>query len=199
MQPQLSVCLFLASSLFAANTSAQPTLYTIEGADPLLERNIRSHVTIPSLDCGSSLRRLARSTARVDAQIVRAGRALGYYKLRSAVRFDTGDDCWSMHITVEPGDYVTVAAINIQITADQRFFESIEENLPIRLGEQLNQASYERIKTNLSAQAVDVGFFDARFEKSQLLLDLQEDTATVDIAFNPGPRSRFGSVEIERI
>lgn len=191
------IALMCAALFFASDSWAQPGAYGIEGADAQLERNIRTHVTIPNLECNSSQRRLSRFSTRVDNQVLRAGRALGYYGLESTVLFEFDEECWTMNIVVEPGERITVSAIDIEIINEPRLFRTVTENLPMEVGDSLNQADYERIKSNLSSQAIDVGFFAARFEKSQLLLDLQTNTAAVEIDFNPGRRYKFGSVEIE--
>lgn len=136
---------------------------------------------------------------RIKQDIDRAGRALGYYLIQSIVAFTEEDSCWSMSIDIIPGVPVTMSNIDINIRSDARLFSSILENLPLANGDQLNQQSYEEIKTDLSSRAVEVGFFSARFERSQLLLDLQENTADVSIDFAPGERFRFADIEIQAL
>lgn len=178
---------------------AQPASFTIDGADDALSRNIRSHVVIPSVDCTSTERRLSRFTNGINERVIRAGRALGYYNLAASVSFSFDEPCWSLNIAIEPGDPVEISAVDIKIRQDSRLFSSVLDDLPLAIGDQLNQSNYERLKTNLSSRAIEVGFFSARFERSQLLVDLQNNLAAVAIDFDPGERYRFGAAQIEPI
>lgn len=183
----------------SAPVLAQPSTFSISGASEQLERNLRAHITIPSISCETSQARLRRFVPGIKQDIDRAGRALGYYLIQSIIDFPEVEACWSMSVDVIPGAPVMMSNIDVSIRSDARLFTSILENLPLASGDQLNQQRYEEIKTNLSSRAVEIGFFSARFERSQLLLDLQENTASASIDFNPGERYRFGNVEVRPV
>ena len=189
------VCAFLACNLVAA----QPETFTVTGATDQLERNLRALVSIPNVSCETSQARLRRFTPGIKREIERAGRALGYYLIQSSVEFTAGDSCWALSMAIEPGEPVMMSEVDINIRSDARLFSSVLENLPLATGDQLNQKSYEEIKTNLSSRAVEVGFFSARFDRSQLLLDLQENSARASIDFSPGERYRFGEVQLQSV
>lgn len=190
----------IASVLFvSAPGLAQPSTFSISGASEQLERNLRAHITLPNISCETSQARLRRFVPRIMQDIDRAGRALGYYLIQSIIDFPEAEACWSMSVDVIPGAPVMMSNIDVSIRSDARLFTSILENLPLASGDQLNQQRYEEIKTSLSSRAVEIGFFSARFERSQLLLDLQENTANVSIDFDPGERYRFGNVQIQPV
>jgi translocation and assembly module TamA len=193
----LAGLLLAAALILTAPVLAQPSTFTLTGANQQLERNLRAHITIPNTSCESSQARLRRFLPRIKREIDRAGRALGYYQIQSIVAFSEDDSCWTMSIDIIPGVPVMMSDIDVNIRGDARLFSSILEDLPLASGDQLNQQSYEAIKTSLSSRAVEVGFFSARFERSQLLLDLQGNTAQAAIDFDPGERYRFGRVEIQ--
>lgn len=190
----VSLCLSTASLI-----AADATNLTINGATELLERNLRAHIDIPSASCQTSQARLNRFIPRIEKDVDRAARALGYYLIESAVSFSEIESCWALSVDVSPGEPVMLSAIDIDIRSDNRLFSDVLNSLPLATGDQLDQKKYEQIKTDLSSRAVEVGFFSARFEKSQLLLDLEENTAQVAIDFNPGERYRFGAVQLEPI
>jgi translocation and assembly module TamA len=186
-----------AASILSPQIYGQPTTFTIDGASDELSRNVRSHVVIPNVDCSATQRRLSRFSNGINDRVIRAGRALGYYNLEATVSFSLDSECWSLNIDIAPGDPIEISAVDIQIRQDSRLFTRVLDELPVAIGDQLNQANYERIKTNLSTRAIEVGFFSARFERSQLLVDLQNNLAAVAIDFDPGERHRFGITQIE--
>ena len=100
-----------------------------------------------------------------------------------------------MIIDVIPGDPILVGDIHIQIQEHEMLFSSLLADLPLTTGDQLNQSNYERVKTDLSALAIELGFFEARFENAQLKLDLARNLADVAIDFSPGQRYRIGEIE----
>jgi len=193
-------CLLAAFAfLVSAVLSAQPTTITINGATEQLERNLRALVGIPNVSCETSQARLRRFIPGIRQSIDRAGRALGFYFMESSIEFTVEDDCWALGVNIEPGAPLIMSEVEVNIGSDANLFSSVLADLPIAAGDQLNQKLYEEIKTNLSTRAVEMGFFTARFERSQLLLDLQENSARASIDFNPGERYRFGEVQLQSI
>ncbi|MEX0617577.1 MAG: autotransporter assembly complex family protein [Pseudohongiellaceae bacterium] len=182
---------FACSSLLAQSPDV-----SLRGAEGALEQNIRSHLVTPNADCDSTQRRLERFEPQVRQTVTRAARALGYYYLTQNLTFTAGDPCWALRIDVEPGDPITVGEIDITIQNDEELFEDTLDDLPVSTGDQLNHAAYENVKSALSSQAVEYGFFNARFNTSELRLDLQDGTAGIAIDFAPGERYRFGDISI---
>jgi len=175
---------------------AQSPNFVINGAGPELERNIRAHVSLPELGCDQGGYRLARNLPGIRENIVRAGRALGYYRLEHVTRFEQTESCWELRTDVEPGPAVTITAVDVEVSGQQQFFQPTLNDLPVSTGQQLNQSDYERIKTNLRSLAVENGFFDARFPRSELRLDLVDNVAEIDISFEPGERYRLGAIRM---
>jgi len=186
---------FLVMASFAV---AQDPELEIVAADSALTANIRAHVQLPDLDCNASPIRLARFLPGIRQRVVRAGRALGYYRLQQTTRFELTDDCWRLLVEVDAGEPVLFGNIDVAVECHADLFRSATADLPINNGAQLNQSAYVRIKTNLSSLAVEQGFFDARFSRSALQIDLVSNTADVDLMFSPGPRYRIGDVNIEQ-
>jgi translocation and assembly module TamA len=188
----------------------------ISGASENLRENINAHVGSLDARCNSNLRALNQLLPALRRDIDRAAQALGYYNLNQQLQFtealatipdsangtpdvnNPNNNCWQLDITVVPGEPVRFGDINIEITdADARsMFMAVLATLPIRRGQTLDHSQYERLKSMLSSHAVENGFFAARFVRSELNIDLRNNLAMVDIAFEPGERYRFGSVSI---
>lgn len=175
----------------------------ISGVTGRLEENIRAHLGNLDARCSSNLRALNRMLPIMRRDIDRAAQALGYYQTRYQLQFteaavDDSNACWQLDVSVTPGEAVRFGDINITITnADSRaMFTPVLTTLPIQRGQVLDHSQYERLKSMLSSHAVENGFFSARFVRSELNIDLQNNLALVDLEFDPGERYRFGSVEI---
>jgi len=197
--PGFPPLLIITQLMLPGTISAQSLEVKLVGADRRLEENILAHVSFSEFRCDMGMRRLNRQLPAIQEQVIRAGRALGYYQLNHQIEFAQADACWELIIEVEPGEPVTIGSVNLDIASNNDLFSSLLDELSVVEGDQLNQSSYEQLKSSLSAQAIENGFFDARFNRSQLLLDLQRNLASVEIDFDPGPRYRFSAVQVEEI
>lgn len=200
-------------SAIAQPASAEPTArvaaprVNIEGAPPALTENIRAHVGTPDERCNANLRRLNRLLPGIRRDVERAAQAMGYYRLTHQIRFgeaqiadntDAAPACWQLDITVTPGEPIRIGEINIAITdpSRQSLFAPVLSDIPLQRGQVLDHSQYERLKSSLSSHAVENGFFAARFEQSELAIDLQAGQANINLAFEPGERYRFGNISI---
>lgn len=184
-----------------AQEALQPTASNIRisGVSELLADNIRAHIGVPDERCIASQRRLNRLVPVLRRNIERAAQALGYYQLTQQVQFTAAaNTCWQLEITVQPGEPVRIGAVNIGLTdpAWRSVFSPVLDNLPLRPGEQLDHSAYERVKSQLSSQATELGFFSARFQQAELAIDLQQNLANINIQFEPGERYKFSDIRI---
>ncbi|MEK7260354.1 MAG: autotransporter assembly complex family protein [Pseudomonadota bacterium] len=195
------------------SAAAAPSII-IRGADRALDENLRAHLRILSEPCNAEQRRLDRLLPEVTRDVERAAQALGYYQLRQQAGFTAGTPCWSLNIEVTPGEPVRFGTPHINITAAQYTgsillpngeigeidpFARLLAESPVREGARLLHSDYEDLKSSLSAVAVDHGYFAARFNRSELRVDLQRNLAEVAIDFDPGPRYQFGTINISPI
>ncbi|MDP2126007.1 MAG: autotransporter assembly complex family protein [Pseudohongiella sp.] len=188
----------------------------ISGAPEALTENIRAHIGSLDARCNTNLRGLNRLLPTLRRDIDRAAQALGYYQATHRIQFteamaapaesesaaNTGNTvpsgCWQLEISIVPGEPVRFGDIRIEITDPESrgLFTPVLATLPMQRGQTLDHSQYERLKSMISSHAIENGFFAARFVRSELNIDLQNNQAAVDIAFEPGERYRFGSVTI---
>lgn len=138
---------------------------------------------------------------RVDGEVKNALRPFGFYepKVTSSYRADGRD--WRVEIHVEPGEPVRVRELTIQIEgpgADDPVFDSIRNQSLLRLGSRLHHGSYEQVKGEMVRLAAANGYLAARMARSEMLVDVANHSATVDLRLDTGERYRFGKVEIEQ-
>lgn len=196
------------AAIIAGNAFAQSPApdISVSGTNEALTNNVRVHVGTPEARCDSGQRRLNRMLPAIRREVERAAQALGFYRARHEIQItpapQSGDaetaNCWSLSIDVTPGEPVLVGEINVTLN-DQRYadlFNSVLSAIDIQQGDRLVHSQYEQLKSRLSAQAVDNGFFSARFTRSELAIDLQRNRADINLAFEPGERYRFGRIRI---
>lgn len=163
----------------------------------------------PEVRCDSGQRRLNRILPAVRRDVERASQALGFYHATHEIQITaaagaTDNDpaetapCWTLTINVTPGEPVLVGDINIALSDERHaaLFRRVLAEVNIQPGQRLVHSQYEQLKSRLSAQAIDNGFFSARFTRSELAIDLQRNRADIHLEFEPGDRFRFGRIRI---
>ena len=194
----------LSVAVLSSSASAQEEntpLITVTGADAALQANILSHLQIGRDACDTSLPQLQRQTARIKTDIIRAGNALGYYQIDSAIRFSAGVSCWQLDLDVTPGARIVLDDVMLTVAgtaAEQAFFTDILDAAPVRSGSPLHHGEYEAVKNALSARAADNGFFGARFDQAEIVVDLLGNAADINLVFNPGEQYRIGEVTVTK-
>lgn len=187
---------FMCIISFYVHAAESPSI-TIQGVDDALRDNILSHLRIGGESCEAGLPRLLRLQAQIRSNSQQALNALGYYKGNLDITFSENELCWSLLLSINPGEAVTIADSKIEIEGDEfSVFNSIINNSGIFPEQQLNHGTYENLKNELSAAAVENGFFAARFTRSVINVDLVSNTADIDLLFNPGPRYLIGDISI---
>ena len=170
----------------------------ISGADSKLEENIQAHLTVGSEACNTSIERLERQQPEISKNILSAANALGYYHLEHQLSFTQESDCWQLEIEVEPGQRVIIRQSTVVIEGSpevKAIFKQVVAQAP-KVGAYLDHGQYEQIKSALSATAIENGFFAARFEKSEILINSKEHIADIAIRFLPGIQYLIGSIAI---
>jgi translocation and assembly module TamA len=66
------------------------------------------------------------------------------------------------------------------------------------VGDRLNQAYYEAIKTDLQRTAATFGYLDAKMIRNELVVDPPRHTANIALEMETGQRYRFGATTIEQ-
>jgi translocation and assembly module TamA len=190
------------SGALLAQDAASPRLVLPEGLDPALAANISAQVQLPRQQpCDAPLTRLRSLLPQTRVQLDQALQALGYYKARHDVQVNATPDgaCWQLVLGLDPGPQVRLNQVNIQIlgTANtQTLFAPDLASANLQRGQTLHQGRYEDLKSALSGRAADQGYFDARFDRSEIALDLVDNSADINLIFNPGAQYRFGPITL---
>jgi translocation and assembly module TamA len=177
----------------------------ITGVDSAIEKNVRAFLSLERFSERDRLREdtIERLQERVEREVRLALRPFGYYdpKVTSTVSPSADGRDWDVRIDIVPGPPVMLEAIDIQVIgprATDPAFVEILGNLPLRAGEQLNHASYEKVKNDLQRAAAAYGYLDGRLTRNELIVDPPRLVASAYITFDTGERYSFGKTTISQ-
>lgn len=191
----LGACLWLPAFAVAQ----EPEIIVSSGSDSLSEA-VRGNLQVSAEPCDSRLPRLQRLRPGLRESINNSLNALGYYEAEFSLNFQEGEACWGLRVDVQEGPRVVFDDIQVSIAGEagnQTVFLGLAAQPGIVSGEPLRHEAFEKLKSALSALAVENGFFNARFQQSELRLDLARRQADAIIVFDPGPRYYFGRLNID--
>nr|VFJ87512.1 MAG: translocation and assembly module TamA [Candidatus Kentron sp. H]VFJ89300.1 MAG: translocation and assembly module TamA [Candidatus Kentron sp. H]VFJ95893.1 MAG: translocation and assembly module TamA [Candidatus Kentron sp. H] len=193
----------------------------IHGIDGALLKNVRAHLSLGREACGTPPWRIRWRYGQADTDIRQALRALGYYgplvekhlippcsvpdpsgkaTPPKTPHEDCKEGCWSARFTIDPGSPVRIETLQVTIrgeAAEDPAFHAPRAALPMGKGDILNHAHYGGIKDDIAALAAGLGYFDGRFTDHELRVDARNLQARIHLAYDSGPRYRFGELQID--
>lgn len=134
-------------------------------------------------------------------EIRQALEPFGYYQPTIESSLEQNAQGWVARYQVQAGKPLPLVMVDVQILGDGRSdpaFRKFVENLPLAVGQTLNQPQYEQIKTGLESIATERGYFDAQFTKHVILVDLEAYTAAIHLHYDTGIRYRFGDITFKQ-
>lgn len=171
----------------------------IEGASNTLEKNIIARLPAYRPPCSADLETMGKFQRALQIKLKRAERALGYYHARHHITFINNEKCWKVTAKIIPGPPVHVKKQRIELVGDGRQDKklmAVYRQSPYKKNDILNHKNYTTYKVELLEMAQQRGYLDARFEKKQILLDLEQNSAEVNILFVTGKRFRYGNISV---
>lgn len=129
---------------------------------------------------------------QIQSLVKEATRAFGYYHTSARVS-QTKPKNYS--INVQLGSRMIIKAANVMIkgdASDNKSFKQAVTDSGLHPNQPLNHGSYEALKSSFTSLALKEGFFDAKMEKSELLVDPKTNAAFITIIFDSGKRYYFG-------
>lgn len=139
-------------------------------------------------------------TDRADEKIRKAMQPFGYYDPRLDVFLEESEGRYSMIVWVFPGGPVRVEQVDVSISgpgSEEKSLSGLASRFPLRNGDVLVHQEYENWKGLLKAQAHELGYLDADFTVSRVLVSRQERSARIELSFETGPVYYFGHTRFE--
>jgi translocation and assembly module TamA len=194
--------LVLLVTLLVGSTSAIADVkYVVSGLDETLTANVLSHVD--TVQFGPRARLRPRDHEKViDKAIADARAALrpyGYYAPDISARIiQKGDRSAIVELTIEAGPPIRIASVDVSVVgpgATDRLISAWLRAWPLGDGAILDQSVWEYEKQSAIEIANSRGYLAAEFTEHELALDLEQNTATLALIFDTGPRYVMGDVE----
>lgn len=177
---------------------------TVSGVSGPLRKNVLAFLSFARYQASKHLTRdtVERLQTRIPREVGSALRPFGYFqpKVRSSVT-SSGPGDWQVAITIDPGAPVILSKVDVRVVgpgAASPLFTHLTAHLPFHTGEVLDQAKYERLKSNLLRTAATYGYLDATLTRHELMVDPSAHTASIALELSTGVRYRFGATTIEQ-
>lgn len=172
---------------------------TIEGVSGLLHENILARLKLYLHRENERLkdREVKRLYRQGEEDIISALAPFGYYKPEVKGELGKKDNKWQALFIVKKGEPVLIKEVEYRITGpgndEKRMIDALSV-FPLKVGDILNQDLYEKEKKQLITIAFDAGFLDATFAERALRINLEDNSATVHLVLETGPRYLFGQI-----
>ncbi|HYL04693.1 MAG TPA: autotransporter assembly complex family protein, partial [Thermoanaerobaculia bacterium] len=183
--------------------AAESLRVEIEGISGDLRKNALANLTIETARKDKDLdeSRIRRLHGQAPEEIQQALQPFGYYRVVVDGSLTHEGATWVAHYKVEEGPQLKVTSRDLQVLGDgasDAGFQQVEHAFPLHEGEALLQIAYEAGKKAFDDYAAANGYLDAKFQVSQIQVDLATYTSSIVLHYQTGPQYRFGPVRFNQ-
>ena len=194
--------ILLAPLLLCLNSWAHAGVQlTVDGVDDSLKGAVMAGVDLSQYATRDvSAAQIRRLVERAPAQTQSALEPYGYYNASISSDMQQVGKNWHVTLHVNAGVPVKVTSVELKLDAEAATVPSIrraKRAIERLQGAQLNHGSYDAARDALSAQLTASGFLDARLLVHRVEVSRANRTAAVKLAWQAGPRYRYGRVHFE--
>jgi translocation and assembly module TamA len=194
-----ALTLTIALVLAAADAHAARVDVELEGLNEEMREAVRASLELNDYGKRDISRAELRSAFKdADAQIKQALEPFGFYepKVDKQLTGDAGNG-WKAKFVVTPGAPAIVRNARVEVLGDgkdQRRVRNAIEGFVPKVGERLDHASYEASKAVIDSSLRGSGYLDAKITHRRVTVKPEDESADVDLAWESGPRYKFGDV-----
>ena len=105
---------------------------------------------------------------------------------------------WVASYRIDPGEAIKIGSVDYQVTGDGAGNPAFPKPFPLRTGDVLLHAAYEKAKSDLRYAASSAGFLDYQLVQHQVLIDPVAYQAHVLVHLETGPQYRIGPVSFKQ-
>lgn len=196
----------LAALMFSAAAQAAPgVVVEIDGLDDeRLRHNVEAFLDIESA-VGKPLPTDARVHwlhAQATAEIHAALEPFGYYSPQIDAELQRSDDGgWRAVYRIDAGQPVRVRDFDVVISgaaAQDAPFAALLDRQALHAGAVFEHSAWEDLKSALQGLATERGYFEARIERAEVIVDPDAGAADVHFHLDSGRRYRFGELSFRQ-
>ncbi|WP_234401249.1 autotransporter assembly complex protein TamA [Pseudoalteromonas sp. T1lg23B] len=166
----------------------------IEGVESSVEDNISRYIG-HYLDQPFAQRQLEPLREAVE----QAMQALGYY--HSRISFIATPSNNTLQINIEADQPLSWNEVSVHLLGSAHYdkaLNSLLADLPIAVGQTVRHDQYQQAKSSLESLLLERGYFDFKWQRSDLLIDKSERTARVKWQLDGGERYQFGELQVSQ-
>ena len=197
--PALTCLLALFLCLTASPVFALDLDVRLEGLEGEWQKNVLALLAIyqEREDEQLGVPRLHALHRRAPDQIRDALAPFGLYRVQMSdelIAPSESGGTWVAIYKVIPGVPVTIGTVNYRITGPGADNPAFPKTFPMKPGDVLLHADYEKAREEIRSIAARQGYLDAELVRHQVLLDMDAYKAIIDLHLETGPRYYIGDV-----
>ncbi|MGZ8954362.1 MAG: autotransporter assembly complex protein TamA [Methylovulum sp.] len=184
------------------NTQTVDAEVSVSGlTDDEAEENVQLMLSLAKENCDAPEWKIQSLFEKSAQEIDVALRAVGYYNPAIEKSLTRKDQCWQADFKINQGPQTIIKVININVTGaagNDKQFARLLKKMPLKKGSAVNHDQYESMKSKIQSLAQERGYLQGRFTENKLLIDRQNNSAEIRLAFDSGKRLLFGEVSVEQ-
>ena len=201
---RFAVLTAFAAWLTVTAAQAAPVIdVRITGVEGALRDNVAAYLSLKRFADAKDLDQdqVDRLALRARREATEALKPFGYYEATATTTVTREGEGWRAVVAVTPGEPVILTAADVKITGpgrDEPFLREVLDKSPLRIGERLNHADYDGLKSALQRVAASHGYLDASWTRAALRVDVARRSAEALLTLDTGERYRFGRTTVEQ-
>ncbi len=200
--PSAAVLLALALLAIAQVAHADSMKVVIDGVDKELADAVRAQLTASQYAKRTDVTETQARVLAADApkQATSALQPYGYYNAQATGKLTHSGDEWTLHLEVAEGPATTVSTLDIKVPDIAAKLPPVQRALrrfQPRVGEQMNDATYEGSKAAIASSLLETGWLDAKATEHEVAVTRADNRAAIHLHYDVGERYKLGKVTFE--
>jgi translocation and assembly module TamA len=183
----ISICF----PIFAENTN--PASFTINGVNGKVLANVEKRLS--SLEQLKPLYEISQN--ELYNQVIQAIQPFGFF--HAQVNIDKVNN-HKIVINIQPGPQIHITHLTIELKGEglkNPLLLKTAQQLPLHEGDPLFTDIYTKAKQTLINSAENLGYLHGNFQKAEILIDENNNTARITLIFDTGPLFYFGQIQFD--
>ncbi|HEX6999529.1 MAG TPA: autotransporter assembly complex family protein [Gammaproteobacteria bacterium] len=168
------------------------------GVEGDLRTNAEQYLT-DQPPCDASAADVRAYADTLPERVRSALQAFGYYRGVATATVEQAEraDCWRITLHIDPGAPVTIEQVVLELRGEARDdarFRSLFDMFPLVRDGVLRHRDYLAFKSRVESLASERGYREGHFTRERIDVYVDRSRATIELAYDSGPRYRFGDV-----